>query len=121
MLLVGPGYSWAAAFGNLSPQPPHLSEKHVTMTVRAASPHSIDPATYLDELLAQASLDLMRKMLQGFINQILSSQVATICGVEYRAASTERVNHRNWYRHRNLDIRVDTIDVAASKLFFPDW
>lgn len=40
----------------------------------AAGPHSIDPTTYLDELLAQASPDLMREMLQGFINQILSTQ-----------------------------------------------
>ena len=39
----------------------------------AASPYSIDPTTYLDELLAQASPDLMREMLQGFINQILST------------------------------------------------
>ena len=38
-----------------------------------AAPHSIDPTTYLDDLLAQASPDLMRQMLQGFINQILSA------------------------------------------------
>lgn len=41
-----------------------------------AAPHSIDPATYLEDLLAQASPDLMRQMLQGFINQILSAQAA---------------------------------------------
>ncbi|SIS48079.1 hypothetical protein SAMN05444817_1071, partial [Corynebacterium appendicis CIP 107643] len=48
-----------------------------------AAPHSIDPATYLDDLLAQASPDLMRQMLQGFINQILSAQADTVCGAEY--------------------------------------
>ena len=37
----------------------------------AAGPHSIDPTTYLDDLLSQASPDLMRQMLQDFINQIL--------------------------------------------------
>ena len=52
----------------------------MTMT---AAPHSIDPATYLDDLLAQASPDLMRQMLQGFINQILSAQADTVCGAEY--------------------------------------
>ena len=31
-----------------------------------AAPHSIDPTTYLDDLLAQVSPDLMRQMLQGF-------------------------------------------------------
>ena len=49
-----------------------------------AAPHSIDPATYLDDLLAQASPDLMRQMLQGFINQILSAQADTVCGDRVR-------------------------------------
>ena len=62
-----------------------------------AAPHSIDPTTYLDDLLAQASPDLMRQMLQGFINQILSAQADTVCGAEYGVASAERVNHRNGY------------------------
>ena len=103
----------AAIVSNLSTQLPHLTEKHMTMT---AAPHSIDPATYLDDLLAQASPDLMRQMLQGFINQILSAQADTMCGAEYGVASTERVNHRNGYRHRDLDTRVGTIDVAVPKL-----
>ena len=94
----------------------------MTMT---AAPHSIDPATYLDDLLAQASPDLMRQMLQGFINQIHSAQADTVCGAEYGVASAERAKHRNWYRHRDPDTRVGTIDVAVPKLrhgaFFPDW
>ncbi len=81
-----------------------------------AAPHSIDPATYLDDLLAQASPDLMRQMLQGFINQILSAQADTVCGAEYGVSSEQRVNHRNGYRHRDLDTRVGTIDVAVPKL-----
>ena len=44
------------------------------ITTMAASSYSIDPTTYLDELLRQASPDLMREMFQGFINQILSTQ-----------------------------------------------
>lgn len=39
--------------------------------------------------------------------------------------SDSRTNTRNGYRHRALDTRVDTIDVAIPKLrqgsFFPDW
>lgn len=91
----------------------------------AASPYSIDPTTYLDELLAQASPDLMREMLQGFINQILSTQADQICGADYATTSKSRTNVRNGYRHRDLDTRVGTIDVAVPKLrtgsFFPDW
>lgn len=90
-----------------------------------AASRSIDPTTYLEDLLAQASLDLMHQMLQGFINQILSDQADTVCGAEYGVASTERVNHHNGYRHCDLDTLVGTIDVAVPKLrhgaFFPDW
>ena len=91
----------------------------------AAGPHSIDPTTYLDELLAQASPDLMREMLQRFINQILSTQADQICGAGYATVSDNRTNVRNGYRHRDLDTRVGTVDVAVPKLrtgsFFPDW
>ncbi|MGP5605697.1 transposase, partial [Corynebacterium casei] len=91
----------------------------------AAGPYSIDPTTYLDELLAQASPDLMREMLQGFINQILSTQADQVCGADYATTSDSRTKVRNGYRHRDLDTRVGTIDVAVPKLrtgsFFPDW
>lgn len=91
----------------------------------AAGPHSIDPTTYLDDLLSQASPDLMRQMLQNFINQILSTQADQICGADYATVSDNRTNVRNGYRHRDLDTRVGTIDVAVPKLrtgsYFPDW
>jgi len=91
----------------------------------AAGPHSIDPTTYLDDLLSQASPDLMRQMLQNFINQILSTQADQICGADYATTSESRTNVRNGYRHRDLDTRVGTVDVAVPKLrtgsFFPDW
>lgn len=91
----------------------------------ATDPNHIDPTAYLEELLTQASPDLMRDMLTKFINQILSAQADTICGAEYGTVSVERVNSRNGYRHRQLDTRVGSIDVAIPKLrsgsFFPDW
>ncbi|MEI2775177.1 MAG: IS256 family transposase [Tetrasphaera sp.] len=86
---------------------------------------SIDPARFLDEQLAQASPDLMREMLSTFIHTILSAQADAVCGAEYRSRVPERSNRRNGYRHRDLDTRVGTIDVAIPKLregtFFPDW
>ncbi|MGP5655967.1 transposase, partial [Candidatus Corynebacterium faecigallinarum] len=91
----------------------------------ATSPHHIDPSTYLDDLLTQASPDLMRQMLQSFINQILSTQADQVCGADYATTSEFRTNTRNGYRHRDLDTRVGTVDVAVPKLrsgsFFPDW
>ena len=91
----------------------------------AADPHHIDPTSYLEELLTQASPDLMRQMLTDFINQILSAQADSVCGADYATVSPERTNRRNGYRHRQLDTRVGSIDVAIPKLrtgsFFPDW
>ena len=88
-------------------------------------PPSIDPARFLHDELAQASPDLMRDMLTTFINALLSAQADSVCGAEYGTRSTERTNRRNGYRHRDLDTRAGTIDVAIPKLregsFFPDW
>jgi putative transposase len=86
---------------------------------------SIDPEQFLHEQLAQASPDLMRSMLETFINTLLSAQADSVCCAEYGARSPERSNRRNGYRHRDLDARVGTVDVAVPKLregsFFPDW
>lgn len=85
----------------------------------------IDPSTFLDEQLAQASPDLMRELLTTFVNALLSAQADSVCGAEYGARTAERTNRRNGYRHRDLDTRVGTLDVAIPKLregtFFPDW
>ncbi len=86
---------------------------------------SIDPARFLQEELAQASPDLMRELLTTFVNAILSAQADAVCGAEYGARDPERVNRRNGYRHRDLDTRVGTLDVAIPKLregsLFPQW
>jgi putative transposase len=86
---------------------------------------SIDPARFLEEHLAQASPDLMREMLSTFIQALLSADADTVCGAGYGLSSPERTNIRNGYRHRDLDTRVGTIDVAIPKLragtYFPEW
>jgi transposase-like protein len=85
----------------------------------------IDPEQFLHEQLAQASPDLMRELLETFVNALLSAQADSVCGAEYGVRSPERANRRNGYRHRDLDTRVGTLDVAVPKLregsFFPDW
>jgi putative transposase len=86
---------------------------------------SIDPARFLHEELAQASPDLMRELLGTFINALLSAQADAVCGAEYGTRSEERTNRRNGYRHRDLDTRAGTIDIAIPKVregtYFPDW
>ena len=86
---------------------------------------SIDPAQFLTEQLDQASPDLMRNLLTTFVNALLSAQADAVCGAGYGERSSERVNSRNGYRHRDLDTRVGTLDVAVPKLrqgsLYPDW
>ena len=71
---------------------------------------SIDPEQFLHEQLAQASPDLMRQMLETFINALLSGQADSVCGAEYGTRDPERSNRRNGYRHRDLDTRVGEPD-----------
>ena len=89
------------------------------------APHDIDPQAFLSDLLTQASPDLMRQMLTTFINALLSAEADSVCGAAYGARSDERTNRRNGYRHRDLDTRAGTIDVAIPKLragtYFPEW
>jgi transposase-like protein len=85
----------------------------------------IDPARMLGQALSDASPDLMRHLLGTVINSLLSADADAVCGAEYGQVSPDRVNSRNGYRHRDLDTRVGTIDVAIPKLragsYFPEW
>ena len=89
------------------------------------APHIVDPARLLDQAVSDASPDLMRHLLSTVINALLSAEADAVCGAEYGQASPERLNQRNGYRHRDLDLRTGTIDVAIPKLrsgtYFPDW
>jgi transposase-like protein len=77
----------------------------------------------LSEHLTQASPDLMRELLNTFVNALLSAEVDAVCGASSGIRSEERSNSRNGYRHRDLDNRVGTLDVAVPKLrqgtYFP--
>jgi transposase-like protein len=89
------------------------------------APHIINPAGLLDQALGDASPDLMRHLLSTVVNALLSADADAVCGAEYGMASPQRVNSRNGYRHRDLDTRAGTIDVAIPKLrsgsYFPEW
>ena len=61
---------------------------------------SIDPARFLHEQLAEASLDLLRQMLSTFIAALMSAEVDVVCGAR---TDSERTNSGNGYRHRDFD------------------
>ena len=89
------------------------------------APHIVDPERLLREALGEASPDLLRHLLQTVINALLSADADAVCGAEYGQASQSRTAQRNGYRHRPLDTRAGTIDVAIPKLragtYFPEW
>jgi putative transposase len=89
------------------------------------APYSLNPVRLLDQALCDASPDLMRHLLATVINVLLSTEADAVCGAEYGQPSTDRVNSRNGYRHRELDTRTGTVDVAIPKLrqgtYFPEW
>jgi transposase-like protein len=88
-------------------------------------PPSIDPARLLEEQLDQASPDLLRELMQYFLNTLMSAQADAVCGAGYGESSPSRVNQRNGYRHRDFDTRAGTLDLAIPKLrhdsYFPEW
>jgi len=87
--------------------------------------HIVDPAGLLGEALSDASPDLMRTLLQTVVNTLLSADADQVVGAEWGQPTPGRTAQRNGYRHRDLDTRVGTIDVAIPKLrsgtYFPDW
>jgi len=89
------------------------------------APHIVDPARVLGNLLSDASPDMMRQLLQTMINALLSADADAVVGAQWGQPSLERTAQRNGYRHRPLDTRAGTIDVAVPKLrsgtYFPDW
>jgi len=86
---------------------------------------SIDPARLLEEQLAQASPDLLRELLQAFVNTLMSAEADAVCGAAYGQSSLERVNRRNGYRAREFDTRAGTLELQIPKLrqgtYFPEW
>lgn len=87
--------------------------------------HIIDPAGLLGEALSEASPDMMRTLLQTMINTLLSADADAVIGAEWGKSFPDRTARRNGYRHRELDTRVGTFDVAVPKLrqgtYFPEW
>jgi transposase-like protein len=90
----------------------------------AARP-SIDVSGWLAEQLAQASPDLLREMVKGFAEALMSAEADAVCGAPYGERAEARTNTRNGYRRREWDTRAGSIEVAIPKLrtgsYFPDW
>ncbi len=86
---------------------------------------SMDSSAWMRKQLEGADPELLRELLQGVVEQLMSAEAQAICGAEYGERSTGRVNARNGYRVRDWDTRVGSIDLAIPKLrqgsYFPQW
>jgi transposase-like protein len=91
----------------------------------AASDSVNDVVGWLDDRLAEASPDLLRSMVKGFAEALMSAEADAACGAGYRERSDGRVNSRNGYRTRDWDTRAGTVELAIPKLrtgtYFPEW
>jgi putative transposase len=86
---------------------------------------SMDLVAAIREQLATASPDVLRELLEAFVNVLMSAEADAVCGAPYGKVSPERVNRRNGYRDRPFDTRVGSIELRIPKLrsasYFPDW
>ena len=86
---------------------------------------SIDLPGWMAEQLSQASPDLLRAMIQTFVEALMSADADAVCGAGYGQRSPDRSNTRNGYRRRGWDTRAGSIELAVPKLregsYFPEW
>ena len=86
---------------------------------------SFDALDWLRKRLEQDNPDWVREMVKSFADRLMSAEADAMCGAGYGERSPERVNARNGYRHRDLDTRAGTIDLAMPKLregsYYPGW
>jgi transposase-like protein len=80
---------------------------------------------WLRKQVEAADKDLLREIVKGMVETLMSAEADSVCGAPYRKSSEDRVNRRNGYRERRWDTRVGTIDLSIPRLrqgsYFPDW
>jgi putative transposase len=86
---------------------------------------TMDLLGWLRKHLEAADTDLLREMVLGVVQALMSAEADAACGAGHGERSADRVNQRNGYRKRRLDTRVGTLELAIPKLragsYFPDW
>jgi putative transposase len=86
---------------------------------------TMDLLGWLRKHLEAADTDLLRELVLGFVQALMSAEADAACGAMLGERSADRVNRRNRYRERRLDTRVGTLELAIPKLrqgsYYPDW
>lgn len=76
--------------------------------------HDIDLPTVLAERPTTTHPDVLGELLATFIHILMGGDA--LCGAGSGERSTERINSRNGYRHRQFDARAGSSDLAIPKL-----
>jgi transposase-like protein len=78
----------------------------------------------VEKLLSEHS-DVVRQSVAFMVGELIEAEVTQVIGAELGERSSERVTHRNGYRHRQWDTRAGEISVAIPKLrsgsYFPSF
>jgi hypothetical protein len=64
----------------------------------------MDRLAWLRKMLENADLDLMREVLKVFAEELMGAETDAVCGADYGERSDERVNRRNGYQEREIDL-----------------
>lgn len=85
----------------------------------------IEPQAFLADTIERNDPDMLRSMMQRFLNVLMSAEASALCNAGYNEVTDERVNSRNGYRVRPFDTRLGTMDLSIPKLrsgtYYPDW
>jgi putative transposase len=76
---------------------------------------TMDLLGWLRKHLEAADTDLLREMVLGFAQALMSAEADAACGASHGERSADRVNQRNGDRERRLDTRVGTLELAIPK------
>jgi putative transposase len=80
---------------------------------------------WLRQHLEAADTDLLREMVLGVAQALMSAEADAACGAPLGGAQPPQINQRNGYRERRLDTRVGTLELAIPKLragsYHPGW
>lgn len=86
---------------------------------------TMDLVDWLRKHLEAADTDLLRELVLGVVQALMSAEADALCGAGLGERSPDRVNQRNGDRGRRLDTRVGTLELAIPKLragsSYPDW
>lgn len=87
--------------------------------------NTMDPLEWLRKQLEEGDPDLLREMIRGFSETLMSAEVDALCNAAFGERSPERTNKRNGYRSRDWDTRAGSIELKIPKLregsYFPSW